>query len=190
MIPKRISGFLLRLCARLGYLDGCVALLSRGANPHEENEDGENAFHRAIAGKHPGIVRVLIERSSELVSNEVANQEAPLCWAYAVACVPGRRTEAQDEHHRRSLDSLRTLLEAGALEKECENVLSAAVTAGDVIVAELLMRFGAAPERRNTGDRSAFEIASASDDSKMVNILTRKSLPTKRAGNIDGRSLG
>lgn len=167
-----ISNILLRVCARWGWPSAVRVLLDRGADPYDSSDDGENALHRAIAGRHPEIVDSLIHRYPGIAFTKGVCLELPLCWAYVVACVPGRRMESKSKRQRRSLESLRLLLNAGTLGVADENILLSAVTVGDLPVIRLLMSFGADPFTKGGNGECALEIAKRSDDQDVIRALT------------------
>ncbi|HYR89225.1 MAG TPA: ankyrin repeat domain-containing protein [Terriglobia bacterium] len=57
----------LMVCARTGNVETVNVLLSRGANPNaKENEQGQTALMRAVAERHPEIVRALIDGGADV----------------------------------------------------------------------------------------------------------------------------
>jgi ankyrin repeat protein len=62
----------LHLCAELGYLDGCRALLRHGASLTSVDNEGRTPLYKAVGMNNPEVCKLLIDHASDLLSSKGA----------------------------------------------------------------------------------------------------------------------
>lgn len=123
----------LMICARTGSAEAVQALLSYGADPNvRENQQGHTALMRAVAEKHPEVVRALVERGADVAARSTGGFTALLFAS-----------------QQGDLESARILLTSGADVNEATpqygTALVVATASGREAVALFLLENGADP---------------------------------------------
>ncbi len=166
----------LMVCARTGNVQAVKALLSRGANPDaKENQQGHTALMRAVAERHSGIVRALVDARADIAARSRGGFTALL--------FAGQQGD---------MESTRTLIAAGADVNEATpehgTALVLAAASGREDVALFLLEKGANPNAVDAYGLSALHYAVpkglASIDSVSVVFRPHEDVPANMPGLV------
>jgi ankyrin repeat protein len=128
-------------------------LLDAGMSPDARNKDGWSVLYLSIRKSEPGIFWLLLERGAA-PDAEVLSRLVTVYWKEAIAMVLARG------------------LPVDACDKKGETALMVAAMKGMVDVAELLLRKGADPKRRDAQGADAIEFAKMRrDNDAMIRLL-------------------
>lgn len=172
-IGVSIASWALRWSAFLGATVIVEGLLKRGANPNLGDFMGRHALYKAIEGRRPHIVELLLKEHQELLASVDALKLSPLVCAYLTAVCPGRRicgVVSPEGVNERSLRVLQILLDFGALTQCRDNILTSAVRAADHEIVRLLLVHGADLDEIDLSGKSARQLIQDSEDSTLVQM--------------------
>jgi len=155
-----IGDELLYVASARGDLDGVRQAIREGASPNALSPTGVPALAIAASAGESAVVAFLLESGAD--ASMRFDGLTALSYAACTTCDP---------------ESIRLLLEAGAdpnVARPSPPLVTAA-SKGSVEVVQLLLHFGADPERRGTGENkwSPLEAALASNHAEVAALIRR-----------------